>query len=156
MYQLDFLNYLTKNQFIIEPGHLRRIWDFGTKGFDKANSILFCPFLFVHYLESYFEKKRSNKFHKNGQRRSGFSSSRAFCTWSWICCNPFGSLANWFFVCVYWGSNSNPTHWCQLTRYTSMPVLNMLDKRFYSSSLREKLPQKQRTHAFQWIRTSSH
>ena len=50
-------------------------------------------------------KRGQNRSHKNGPSRSGFSSSRAFRTWSWICHSSFGLLVNQLLVCVYWGSN---------------------------------------------------
>ena len=50
--QLDFLNKL-KNQFAIDPSHLRRVWDLETRVFDEANPLLSGLFLFGHYFESY-------------------------------------------------------------------------------------------------------
>ena len=83
--------------------HLRRIWDLGTRGSNKANSNLPWLFLFGRYFGSYFQKRGENELYKNSHSRSAFSSARAFCKWSWICRSPSGLLVNWFFACVHWG-----------------------------------------------------
>ena len=41
-------------------------------------------------LKSYFDKKDKNRSQKNGSSRFGFSSPRAFRTWSRICRSLFG------------------------------------------------------------------
>ena len=102
----NFLKQL-KNQFGIDPRLFRRIWDLGTRVFDKANPNLPGIFLFERYLESYFEKIGQKWITQNIPGRSEFCSLRAFRIWSWICHSPFGSLANWFCVCLYWGSDSD-------------------------------------------------
>ena len=56
--QLDFLKYI-KNQFPYKPRHLRRVWDLVRRVFDEANPNLRGLFLFRHYLEKLFWKKRS-------------------------------------------------------------------------------------------------
>ena len=60
--QLDFLCQL-KKQFLNKLRHLTRIWDLWTRVFDEANPILPGSLCSERYLESYFEKKRSNMDH---------------------------------------------------------------------------------------------
>ena len=89
-HQLDFLKSLKMIFQQTEAPQDLRPWK---RGLDEANPILPGLFLFWLYLESYFEKAIHGS-HKNRPSRSGFSSLRAFCTWSQICCSPFGLLGS--------------------------------------------------------------
>ena len=56
------------------------------------------------------------KYHRCTDAQNVFSwssdnqcpSTRAFCTWSWICLNPLSLLTNHFFVCVCIRGTCNP------------------------------------------------
>ena len=92
-HRLDFLEQL-KNQFPNKPRH--------TRVFDEANSNLSVLFLSEHHFESLF-KKELKWTTKNTRRIWILIVVRMYK--SLICRSLFGLLENWFFVCIYLGSN---------------------------------------------------
>ena len=102
--RLDFFNWL-KNIFAINPRHLRRVWDLGRRVFDAANPNLPGLFLLRPCFHLFQSLRGQKQILQNIQCRSWFSSPRAFERWYRNCRNPSGSLANWFFVGLYWRSN---------------------------------------------------
>ena len=66
----------------------KRVW----RGKSDSALSIFVRTLF----EKLFWRRGQNIFYKNAQSRPGFSSPRAFHTWSWICGSPLDLLVNWF------------------------------------------------------------
>ena len=93
------------NFFANEQRHFRRTWDISTRAFGGDNLILLGMYIFVRKLlgKLFWKKEVKHWSYKNTPSRSGFSLLKAFCTWSQICCNPFGLLEKNIFSCVSTG-----------------------------------------------------
>ena len=93
---LDLLK--LKNQFTIDPRHLRKVWDLGTRIFDEANPILPGIFLLEPCFHLFKKNSRSKNDHRNYTRKIWILLVEGFPTVIFESSQPFWSVGKLIFL----------------------------------------------------------